>query len=67
MEEQYEFFATCPKGFERLLADEIKRLKAHRVRPLKGGVAFFWWESGRLSGVFMVSNCFTRHSCSCAC
>ena len=41
MEEQYEFFATCPKGFERLLADEIKRLKAHRVRPLKGGVAFF--------------------------
>lgn len=41
MVEQFEYFATCPQGFERLLADELKRLKALRVRPLKGGVAFF--------------------------
>ena len=36
-----EYFATCPKGFEQLLADELKRLRAKRVRPLKSGVAFF--------------------------
>ena len=41
MEEPFEYFATCPQGFERLLADELKRLGAFRVRPLKGGVAFF--------------------------
>ena len=38
----YEYFATCPKGFERLLANELKfQLKVLRVRPLKGGVVFF--------------------------
>lgn len=36
-----EYFATCPKGFEQLLAEELKRLRAKRVRPLKSGVAFF--------------------------
>ena len=36
-----EYFATCPKGFEELAAGELKRLRAQRVRPLKGGVAFF--------------------------
>lgn len=41
MSETIEYFATCPKGFEQLLADELKRLRAQRVRPLKGGVAFF--------------------------
>lgn len=41
MEEQFEYFATCPLGFERTLADELKRLRVQRVRPLKGGVAFF--------------------------
>lgn len=39
--EQLEFFATCPQGFEHILADELKRLRAQSVRPLKGGVAFF--------------------------
>ena len=38
---QLEFFATCPQGFEHILADELKRLRAQSVRPLKGGVAFF--------------------------
>lgn len=41
MSEMFEYFATCPKGFEQLLADELKRLRAQRVRPLKSGVAFF--------------------------
>lgn len=35
-----EFFSTCPKGFERLLADELSGLGCARVRPLKGQVAF---------------------------
>lgn len=37
----FEFFATCAAGFETLLADELKTLSAKRVRPLKGGVAFY--------------------------
>ncbi|WP_255467437.1 bifunctional 23S rRNA (guanine(2069)-N(7))-methyltransferase RlmK/23S rRNA (guanine(2445)-N(2))-methyltransferase RlmL [Raoultibacter phocaeensis] len=39
--ETYEFYARCASGFEALLATELKNLKAQRVRPLKGGVAFF--------------------------
>lgn len=39
--ETNEFFARCASGFEQLLATELKKLKAQRVRPLKGGVAFF--------------------------
>lgn len=39
--EQREFFVRCAGGFESLLADELKSLKVKRVRPLKGGVAFF--------------------------
>lgn len=35
-----EFFATCPTGFESLLADELKRLGMERVRPLQGRVSF---------------------------
>ncbi len=35
-----EFVATCPKGFERLLADELIALGAPQVRPLAGQVAF---------------------------
>ena len=39
--QSFEFFATCLPGLEKLLADELKRLKAQRVRPLGGGAAFF--------------------------
>ena len=35
-----EFVATCPKGFERLLADELAGLGARRLRPLQGQVSF---------------------------
>ncbi len=39
--EQLEFFATCPAGFEPQLKEELRQLRIKRVRPLKGGVAFF--------------------------
>lgn len=39
--DQQEFFVRCASGFESLLADELKSIKIKRVRPLKGGVAFF--------------------------
>ena len=34
------FFATAAKGFETLLADELRRLKATNVHPSVGGVFF---------------------------
>ena len=36
-----EFFIRCASGFESLLAEELKALTIKRIRPLKGGVAFF--------------------------
>ena len=38
---ELEFFASCLAGFEQPLAQELKALGIHRVRPLGGGVAFF--------------------------
>ena len=35
-----EFFATCPLGFEQLLAEELVSLGTPHVRPLRGQVAF---------------------------
>lgn len=35
-----EFVATCPKGFERILADELAGLRIPQVRPLRGQVSF---------------------------
>lgn len=35
-----EFIATCPSGFERMLADELRSLGVTRVRPLRGQVDF---------------------------
>lgn len=35
-----EFVATCPKGFERMLADELVGLRVPQVRPLVGQVSF---------------------------
>ena len=35
-----EFYATCPEGFESLLAQELRGLHVRRVRPLKGRVSF---------------------------
>ena len=39
--EEFEFSARCASGFESLLAAELKALGVRRVRPLKGGVAFY--------------------------
>jgi len=39
--EELELFARCASGFEKVLAQELKDLGMRRVRPLKGGVAFF--------------------------
>ena len=40
----WEFYATCPTGFEAALADELRALGLWRVRPLRGRVNF---EGGR--------------------
>jgi 23S rRNA (guanine2445-N2)-methyltransferase len=34
------FFATCPRGLELLLADELRNLKAEKVHAVGGGVQF---------------------------
>ena len=34
------FFATCPRGLELLLAEELRQLKAEKVRTVGGGVEF---------------------------
>jgi putative N6-adenine-specific DNA methylase len=34
------FFATCPRGLELLLADELRQLKAEKVHAVGGGVQF---------------------------
>ena len=35
-----KFFATCPRGLERVLADELATLGAREVIPVDGGTAF---------------------------
>ena len=35
-----EFFATCPTGFEPVLARELEQAKVPRTRPLQGRVSF---------------------------
>lgn len=35
-----EFYATCPAGFEQLLAQELRPCGIHTARPLQGQVAF---------------------------
>jgi putative N6-adenine-specific DNA methylase len=34
------FFATCPRGLELLLADDLRQLKAEKVHAVGGGVQF---------------------------
>ncbi|MGH7816491.1 MAG: THUMP domain-containing class I SAM-dependent RNA methyltransferase [Candidatus Binatia bacterium] len=34
------FFATCPRGLEMLLADELRQLKAEKIHAVGGGVQF---------------------------
>lgn len=37
---QHQFFATCPRGLEALLADELKLVGANAIKPTDGGVGF---------------------------
>jgi putative N6-adenine-specific DNA methylase len=37
---QNNFFATCPRGLEALLADELKQSGAKHINPTDGGVGF---------------------------
>lgn len=53
-----EFFATCPKGFEHLLAGELSSFGIPSVRPLKGQVAF----SGDLGDAYVA--CLWSHLAS---
>ena len=50
MADTHEFFATCPKGFERPLAGELASLGTTGVRALHGQVAF----SGALADAYRV-------------
>jgi 23S rRNA (guanine2445-N2)-methyltransferase len=34
------FFATCPRGLEMLLVDELRQLKAEKIHAVGGGVQF---------------------------
>lgn len=36
----HQFFATCPRGLESLLEDELKSLHARQIKPTDGGVGF---------------------------
>ncbi|MHB8667812.1 MAG: bifunctional 23S rRNA (guanine(2069)-N(7))-methyltransferase RlmK/23S rRNA (guanine(2445)-N(2))-methyltransferase RlmL [Burkholderiales bacterium] len=40
MDSQLKFFATCPKGIESLLADELRAFSAAGVKETRAGVAF---------------------------
>jgi len=34
------FFATCARGLEKVLAEELRELRAENVEPGRGGVQF---------------------------
>ena len=36
----YNFFSTCPRGLEQLLADELKGYGASKINTTEGGVNF---------------------------
>lgn len=36
----YDYFVTCASGFESLLADELRAMRTHGVRPQRAGVLF---------------------------
>ena len=47
----YQFFATCPRGLEALLVDELSHNKAHKILATDGGVAF----EGNLETMYRVN------------
>ena len=51
-----EFFATCPKGFERFLGDELSTLGCGQIRPLKGQVSFTGETTELVDGGYYLVN-----------
>lgn len=45
------FFATCPKGLEKILIDELTKLRANKISQTDGGVGF----SGNLELLYKVN------------
>ena len=46
-----QYFATCPRGLEALLANEIKLAGAKDIKPTDGGIGF----AGELSVCYSVN------------
>jgi len=36
----FDYFASCPRGLEKILSDELNRLKAKSISEVDGGVSF---------------------------
>jgi putative N6-adenine-specific DNA methylase len=47
----FHFFATCPRGLEALLVDELSRQQAHKIIATDGGVSF----EGNLETMYRVN------------
>jgi len=47
----FQFFATCPRGLEALLVDELSRQQAHKILATDGGVSF----EGNLETMYRVN------------
>ncbi len=47
----FQFFATCPRGLEALLVDELSRQQAHKIIATDGGVSF----EGNLETMYRVN------------
>ena len=48
MTQLHQFFTTCPKGVEDLLAKECEQLELHNIKQVNGGVSFY----GRLEDAY---------------
>ena len=47
----FQFFATCPRGLEALLVDELSKQQAHKITATDGGVSF----EGNLETMYRVN------------
>ena len=37
---KFDYFASCPRGLEKILSDELKKIKAVSMIEVDGGVSF---------------------------
>ena len=61
-----EYFATCPKGFEQLLAEELKRLRAKTRTSSKERRGIFGTQRW-ISSLLVVAYCLTCATCNRPC